>query len=164
MNEWILVFPYEKGDVVARFTERGLRQLDLGPVVSPPENGDGCPQSVRAWMKTFRRQLERYFAGKPEDFSGIPLDLDGATAFRRSVWETARGVPWGVASSYGDLARRMGRAKGSSRAVGQALGSNPIAIVIPCHRFLASDGSLGGFSCGLPWKEELLRLEGIRTI
>lgn len=164
MEEYTLVFPAPKGTVVARFTERGLRELDLGVRVPPAEApaDNGCPKTVRSWMNTLREQLEGYFAGRQEGFSGIPLDLDGHTPFRRQVWETARGVAWGTASSYGDLAERMGRTKGSSRAVGQALGANPVAIVVPCHRFLAGDGSLGGFACGLPWKEELLRLEGLR--
>lgn len=160
MNTYHFVFPHSMGSIVGRFSEQGLRELDLG-AVAPASAANGAPERVRSWMEALRGALERYFAGTREDFNGFPLDLDGATPFRRTVWETARTVPWGTASSYGDLAARMGRSRGSARAVGQALGANPVPIVVPCHRFLASDGSLGGFSCGLPWKCALLRVEGI---
>jgi O-6-methylguanine DNA methyltransferase len=158
MEEYLLVVSEGPGDITARFTENGLRQLDLN--AAPTDATGECPRNVRKQMDSLKRALDRYFAGKQEGFEEVPIDLDGATPFRRNVWETARTVRWGQISSYGDLAERMGRTKGCSRAVGQALGSNPIAIVIPCHRFLASDGSLGGFACGLDWKRTLLRLEG----
>ncbi len=149
------------GTVAGVFSERGLRSLDLPRIedTSEPETAP-LPPTARPWAEALRRALDRYFAGEREDFNDIPLDLDGATPFRRKVWETARHVPWGETTSYGGLAERMGRDRSAARAVGQALGSNPIPIIVPCHRFLAGDGSLGGFSCGLHWKEELLNLEG----
>jgi len=112
----------------------------------------------RVWA--LNAALERYFAGIRETFDAIPIDLEGATLFRHAVWEGARGVPWGTTTSYGGLAALIGKPN-AARAVGQALGANPIPILVPCHRFIAADGSLGGFGAGLEWKRELLRAEGI---
>jgi methylated-DNA-[protein]-cysteine S-methyltransferase len=159
MDEYILVMNEDPGTIVAHFTERGLRELSLGG--SGEDTSANAPKAVRKHMDALRRAMGRYFAGKREDFKDVPIDLEGSTAFRRSVWEAARGVPWGEVSTYGGLAELMGKTKGHSRAVGQALGANPVAILIPCHRFLACDGSLHGFACGLDWKETLLRLEGV---
>lgn len=105
-------------------------------------------------------QLQDYFNGRREIFD-LPLDLRSLTAFQRSVLTTIQEIPAGETISYGGLARRMGK-PGSARAVGRALGSNPIPIVIPCHRVLAADGSLGGYSGrgGVSTKQALLELEG----
>jgi len=98
-----------------------------------------------------------YFNGKPVDFS-FPVDLRYFTVFQRNVLETARQIPYGNLRSYGWLASEIGHPN-SARAVGQALGANPIPIIIPCHRVVRSDGSLGGFSGGLDWKKHLINLE-----
>ena len=151
MDVYTLAYRHPLGVITAGFTERGLCEIDLGG--QPPETpADPPTRQVNAWATRLIRALDRYFAGNEEDFRDIPLDWDGATPFRRAVWETARGVGWGEPSSYGDLARRMGRTTGCSRAVGQALGANPVPIVVPCHRFLAGDGTIGGFTGGLGWK------------
>ncbi|HET9955683.1 MAG TPA: methylated-DNA--[protein]-cysteine S-methyltransferase [Polyangiaceae bacterium] len=99
-------------------------------------------------------------AGKAEDLSRIELDFADVSPFYRRVYEFARSIPPGTTLSYGDLAARMGSA-GSARAVGQALGKNPFAIVVPCHRVLAAGGKLGGFSAhgGTQTKQRLLELE-----
>lgn len=102
------------------------------------------------------RQLREYFAGKRNEFD-LPLAPEG-TAFQRSVWRQLQEIPYGETISYGELARRVGNPK-ASRAVGSANGKNPIAIVIPCHRVIAGDGTLGGFGGGLPTKQALLALE-----
>jgi methylated-DNA-[protein]-cysteine S-methyltransferase len=104
--------------------------------------------------------LTRYLSGESTDFADVALDLDGATPFERCVYEATKRVPFGKVATYGQIARAIGKPK-ASRAVGQALGKNPIAIVIPCHRIISSDGGLGGFSAGLPYKRKLLRLEGV---
>lgn len=100
--------------------------------------------------------LERYFAGQPVAFD-LPLEPVG-TAFERGVWTALRAIPWGEIRRYGDIARESG---GSPRAVGQAVGRNPIPIMIPCHRVIAARG-LGGFSApgGVATKRALLALEG----
>jgi len=107
------------------------------------------------------RQVREYLAGKRRQFD-LPLDLRFMTDFQRRVLTTVAGVPAGQVTTYGDLARRIERPKGA-RAVGQALGSNPIPIVLPCHRVLAADGGLGGYSGrgGIKTKRYLLTLEGV---
>lgn len=98
-----------------------------------------------------------YFSGRVIDFPDR-LDLSGGTPFQRQVWETAKLIPYGETRSYGWIARQMDKPK-AMRAVGQALGKNPLPIIVPCHRVLASDGKLGGFSSGLDMKRRLLGLE-----
>lgn len=101
-------------------------------------------------------QLGEYFAGERREFQ---LSLAPAgTAFQLSVWRALQAIPYGRTTSYGELARGLGNANGS-RAVGLANGSNPIAIIIPCHRVIGADGSLTGFGGGLPIKHALLSLE-----
>jgi methylated-DNA-[protein]-cysteine S-methyltransferase len=102
-------------------------------------------------------QLEEYFAGERTAFD-VPLDLDG-TLFQTEVWAELARIPYGETISYGELARRVGRPSGP-RAVGQANGRNPIPVIVPCHRVLASNG-IGGYGGGLPMKRALLALEGV---
>jgi methylated-DNA-[protein]-cysteine S-methyltransferase len=83
--------------------------------------------------------------GEPSELEAVTLDLDGVSAFHRRVYEVARAIPPGTTLSYGEVAARMG-APGSAREVGQALGQNPFAIIVPCHRVLAANGRVGGFS------------------
>lgn len=104
-------------------------------------------------FRTVRRQLEAYFEGELFKFD-IPLSLTG-TPFQRRVWEELRQIPYGTTISYAELARRVGN-PAASRAVGSANGKNPISIIVPCHRVIASDGGLGGFGGGLDRKEWLL--------
>jgi methylated-DNA-[protein]-cysteine S-methyltransferase len=109
-------------------------------------------------LRTAVAQLREYFAGRRRSFD-LPLDCRG-TAFQCAVWRELRSIPFGEVISYRELARRVGRPQGS-RAVGQANGRNPLPIVVPCHRVIAADGSLGGFSGGLPVKAKLLAHEGL---
>jgi len=90
----------------------------------------------------------------------VPLDFGQLTPFRRRVYERLLEIPHGTVVTYGEVARDLGD-PGAARAVGQAVGSNPVAIVVPCHRVVASDGSLHGFGGGCDRKAALLRLEGI---
>lgn len=103
-------------------------------------------------------QLEEYFAGKRRVFD-LPLGLSG-TAFQRDVWTTLAEIPYGETVSYGELAAMVGRPT-AFRAVGQANGANPVPIVLPCHRVVASGGRIGGYGGGLPIKRKLLELEGV---
>ena len=117
---------------------------------------------LREWIedrtpfKEAIRQLEAYFEGKLKDFD-VPLVLDG-TEFQLLVWNNLRKIPYGETVSYGQLARRIGSPE-AARAVGLANGSNPIPIIIPCHRVIGSNGDLTGFGGGLPVKKKLLALE-----
>ena len=107
-------------------------------------------------------QLKEYFSGQRRKFD-LPVDLSSLTSFQREVLAVTIRIPWGEVWSYQRIAQEMGRPK-SSHPVGQALGRNPIPIVIPCHRVIASDGGLGGYcgTAGLDLKRWLLRHEGVQ--
>ncbi|HRK34814.1 MAG TPA: methylated-DNA--[protein]-cysteine S-methyltransferase [Candidatus Hydrogenedentes bacterium] len=155
-------FDHARGPVYGWFSSKGLWRLEL-----PHAERGATRHNVlhagandgRVWQ--LNECLERYFAGVAESFSQIPLDMRGATPFQQEVWNAAIRVGWGASSTYGELAESMGKPKTASRAVGAALGQNPVAILIPCHRFIGKNGALHGFAAGLEWKRELLRLEGI---
>jgi len=104
-----------------------------------------------------RAQLLDYLAGRRRAFD-LPLDLADVTEFQKQALSACAAIPYGETRSYTDLARQVGRA-GAARAVGSAMAHNPLPLIIPCHRVLRSDGSLGGFGGGLPLKERLLKLE-----
>jgi methylated-DNA-[protein]-cysteine S-methyltransferase len=110
---------------------------------------------------TASAQLREYFAGRRREFD-LALLMPG-TAFQRAVWSTLRLIPYGTTISYAELARRVGKPR-AVRAVGSANGSNPLPIVVPCHRVIGSDGSLTGFGGGLDLKHQLLSLEGAACV
>jgi len=110
-----------------------------------------------ARMSSFTRELEEYFAGNRRKFS-FPLDLRG-TPFQLQCWQALLAIPYGETRTYAHIARAVGRPQGF-RAVGMANNRNPIAIVVPCHRVIASDGTLCGYGGGLDVKRKLLQLEG----
>ena len=125
------------------------------PSQATTTRGDG--HDTPPVLKDTATQLEEYFAGERTGFD-VPMELDG-TAFQKEVWRELTRIPYGETISYGELARRVGRPKGP-RAVGQANGKNPIPIIVPCHRVLASTG-IGGYGGGLPMKRTLLAVEGV---
>jgi methylated-DNA-[protein]-cysteine S-methyltransferase len=143
------------GPLLLAGDEGGLRLVHFatGRRPNPPQ---------REWIedkapfKEVIRQLDAYFEGKLKDFD-LPLVLDG-TEFQLLVWNNLRKIPYGETVSYGQLARRIGSPE-AARAVGLANGSNPIPIIIPCHRVIGSNGDLTGFGGGLPVKKKLLALE-----
>lgn len=108
------------------------------------------------YLKLGFEQLELYFAGRLKIFS-VSLDLDG-TDFQKIVWRSLTKIPYGQTRSYKDIAKKIGKPK-AFRAVGTANGKNPLCIIVPCHRVIAADGSLGGYSGGLKMKTKLLKLE-----
>ncbi len=117
------------------------------------------PQGEKsALLAEAERQLDEYFAGKRRAFH-LPLNPEG-TEFQKKVWNALRGIPCGETRSYGDIARAVGSPR-AFRAVGMANHSNPISIIIPCHRVIGADGSLTGYGGGLYIKTFLLELEGI---
>lgn len=111
-----------------------------------------------------KKWLDRYFAGEKPAISELPLAPSGG-AFRRGVWDILREIPYGEVVTYGDIAKKtaakMNKRSMSGRAVGGAVGHNPISIVIPCHRVVGSNGSLTGYSGGIAAKAKLLELEGV---
>ena len=137
------------GRLLLEGDEAGLHRIDF----------DGKPagrNSACSALKETVRQLSAYFAGELRAFD-LPLQMRG-TSFQLSVWRALQDIPYGETISYGELARRIGNPKGS-RAVGLANGSNPIPIIVPCHRVIGSNGKLTGYGGGLGRKELLLALE-----
>lgn len=126
---------------------KGLRAAPGGP--------GAAASSAR--LRAARKQLTEYLAGSRTRFD-LPLDLSGGTDFQRRVWKALRAVPYGELRSYRELAALVG-GKQYARAVGNAVGANPLPIVIPCHRIVSGDATIGGFSGGLPTKRKLLALE-----
>src|SRR5580704_11237893 len=143
------------GPLMLAGDERGLRLVHFmtGRRPKSPQR-DWTVDTTR--FKKVDRQLEAYIDGKLKDFD-LPLILDG-TSFQLLVWNNLRKIPYGETVSYGQLAKRIG-SPDAARAVGLANGSNPIPIIIPCHRVIGSNGDLTGFGGGLPLKKKLLALE-----
>ncbi len=106
------------------------------------------------------RLLRAYFRGKPVSFSDIPLDLGSPTPFQLAVWQASSRIPFGETRPYKWIAQQIRKPR-AVRAVGNALGKNPIPILVPCHRVIRSGGSLGGFTAGIEIKRRLLALEQI---
>lgn len=139
----------------AEATRARLRRRWPDAVESPPPPGVG-------------RALERVLAllnGAPADLADIPLDLEATPDFHRKVYEVARTIPPGRTMTYGEIARSLG-VPHDSREVGQALGRNPVAIIVPCHRVLGADGRMGGFSAngGISTKRRMLEIEGAAAV
>ena len=117
-----------------------------------------------AWVAALIADITRYLAGEPVDFSAVEVDLSGLDEFRRKLYRAMRTLNWGATTTYGSLAREIGRTDPeAARDVGQAMGRNPVPIVIPCHRVLAAGNKLGGFSArgGTATKAKLLAIEGV---
>ena len=108
------------------------------------------------------QQLTAYFAGGHMPFD-LPLDLTGGTAFQQSVWQALLAIPPGTTASYGQISSRIGKPT-AVRAVGAAIGRNPVSIIVPCHRVMGADGSLTGYAGGLDRKTALLRLEDMPNL
>ena len=111
-------------------------------------------------LRAARAAINAFLAGKARNFD-LPLDWGDHSPFQMKVWAVLRSIPYGRVRSYGWVARKIGK-PGAARAVGAACGANPVPLLVPCHRVVAGDGSMGGFSGGLPNKRRLLKLEGIR--
>jgi len=153
------------GDLFVAVSERGVVAVDFGPSEADflrkvQRRTRAAPVHAPEQVTEAARQLRAYLAGERKNLT-LPTDLGALSGFQRQVLLAAAKVPCGQVSTYGQIARRIGRPR-SARAVGQALGHNPVPILIPCHRVVASDGSLAGYSGrgGIKTKEWLLRLEG----
>ena len=109
-----------------------------------------------------RKQLDEYFLGERQNFD-LPLNMSQGSRFEQSVWRVLQEIPYGETLSYGQVAKKVGCPKGA-RAVGNAVGSNPLLIVVPCHRVIKGDGTIGGFSAGLEKKRGLMRIEKISLL
>ena len=147
------------GDLFLVASEKGLRGLFLDRQDIPTTASLNPAVPIHQILQEAVSELREYFAGERQEFS-VPLDLLG-TPFQKQVWEELMRIPFGQTASYKQIAERIGNPK-ATRAVGAANGKNPVCIIVPCHRVIAADGSLGGYSGGLPFKRGLLSIEGVR--
>lgn len=153
-----------RGWVAVAFTGRGILALTL-----PVENSERAIEALQGKIAlplargqgygNLARDLNRYFRGKKISFD-YRLDFPGGTPFQRRVWALLRRIPYGETQSYREVARAVGMPR-AARAVGQAVGANPIPLLVPCHRVVASNGTLGGYAWGRRWKRRLLEVEGV---
>ena len=146
------------GPMTAAVSDTGLLGLWFGDQKHLPEYAD-WPVGSNALLTRTGQQLADYFAKKRNTFD-LPLDLSAGTAFQQSVWQALLQIPCGASVSYGDIAVQIGN-RTAVRAVGAAVGRNPVGIIVPCHRVLGRDGSLTGYAGGLERKIALLQLEGV---
>ena len=155
-SAWDTVVDTPLGPLRVVGTARGLTEVGFTEGDRPVQKGP-AQQEVPELLVETNRQLQEYFEGQRQHFT-LPLAPRG-TAFQQRVWQELRKIPWGTTTTYRDIAQRIGQPT-AVRAVGSANGRNPVAIVIPCHRVIGSDGSLTGYAGGLATKRRLLQLEG----
>ncbi len=167
---WVGLAATERGVaavVLPKPTRRAVeRELMSGRSLNGVGAYGGTPIRTEAAIAAYhlraaRAAVNAYLDGKARTFE-LPLDLDGQPRFRVKVWKALQRIPYGRVRSYGWVARKIGKPR-AARAVGAACGANPVPLLVPCHRVVAGDGSLGGFSGGLSNKKRLLKLEGSRT-
>lgn len=131
-----------------------------GGVMYTGEPGHAAGSEIPPLLRRAAEELGEYLAGRRRDFT-LPLDPSGSD-FQRQVWQALRSIPYGQTRTYGQIAEQIGRRR-AARAVGMANNRNPIAILIPCHRVIGSDGSMTGYAAGIAIKERLLALERRNT-
>jgi len=146
------------GTMIVAATARGLAGVWFEGQKHMPDHADWPENARHPVLLQAVAQLTEYFEGTRSTFD-LPLDLQGGTAFQQSVWQALLAIPPGGTTSYGSLSQRIGK-PAAVRAVGAAVGRNPVSIIVPCHRVLGSDGSLTGYAGGLERKSALLQLEG----
>lgn len=156
-----LPIPTTDGVFLAHYSAAGLSGLDF-PSKHRVGKGDGVEpsQKIRAWHGLTSAAVGKILTGQTPS-SLPPLDLSGGTAFQLAVWTALLKIKSGNTQSYGEIAKSIGNPT-AVRAVGGACGANPVPLLVPCHRVLAANGKIGGFSGGLGWKEKLLAREGVK--
>jgi O-6-methylguanine DNA methyltransferase len=151
------------GIFLAHYSEKGLAELDwprAGKASKRAVAKQQVPLPVLRWHKLTTDALKKILAG--DDARKLPpLDWTGKTDFQKSVWRVMLKIPAGKTKSYGEVAAEIKNPK-AVRAVGGACGANPIPVLVPCHRILAANKKIGGFSGGLEWKKKLLANEGVQ--
>ena len=145
------------GPMTLAATEAGLAGAWFDAQAHHPGELQAPVQPAQRWLMQARQELAEYFAGQRQRFS-VPLDPQG-TPFQQAVWQALLRIDCGQLGRYGELAQQLGK-PAAARAVGAAVGRNPISIIVPCHRVVGQDGSLTGYAGGLPRKQALLQLEG----
>jgi O-6-methylguanine DNA methyltransferase len=146
------------GAFIASYSASGLAAVEF-PSDRKPAIAKTVPAKIRGWHNATSAALKSALAGRAPN-KLPPLDLSAGTAFQQRVWAVLRKIRCGRTLSYGEVARAAGK-PGAARAVGGACGANPIPVLVPCHRVLAGNRKLGGFSGGLHWKQLLLGRESV---
>jgi methylated-DNA-[protein]-cysteine S-methyltransferase len=154
-NTFPIATPY--GNFTAIYSENGLAGLNFPNGKSHSNAEQKASPKIRGWHRATGAALKKFFAGQKAKLP--PLDLAG-TEFQKSVWRELQKISHGSTKSYGEIAQAIGKPK-AVRAVGGACGANPLPLFVPCHRVLAANKKIGGFSGGLDWKRKLLAQEGI---
>ncbi len=158
-------FPSTLGKIWLAASDAGLEGVWFHDQKHLPDFSDTqrWQRGEHRYMHAAMDQLAPYFAGQSKSFQfdkKLPLDLSHGTAFQQAVWQVLLSIPFGGSTSYGTIAAKINN-PAAVRAVGAAVGRNPISILVPCHRVLGRDGSLTGYAGGLDRKVALLRLEGV---
>jgi methylated-DNA-[protein]-cysteine S-methyltransferase len=155
------------GEFALVWTDRGVRRVylpggDSAEVAEKMAKLGAAPGEPDRAISAILDLIEDYAEGENVDFSAVPLDLENVPDFHRRCYDILLTFGWGMTTTYGDIARQLGDV-GLSRAVGQAMGANPIPLIIPCHRVLAAGGGAGGFSApgGTTSQRAMLALEGV---
>ncbi|MBU1360170.1 MAG: methylated-DNA--[protein]-cysteine S-methyltransferase [Gammaproteobacteria bacterium] len=147
------------GRMLLAATDAGLAGVWFDQQRHSPDTTGWVSDAAHPVLRKAAAQLGDYFAGRRQHFD-LPLDLSHGTDFQRSVWQALLAIAPGQTTSYGALSTAVGR-PAAVRAVGSAVGRNPISVIVPCHRVIGSDGSLTGYAGGLHRKTALLQLEGV---
>ncbi|AMO24172.1 methylated-DNA--[protein]-cysteine S-methyltransferase [Ramlibacter solisilvae] len=145
------------GPMILAATPRGIAGLWFEGQRHMPDHGSWPEDAGHPLLREAITQLQAYFAGERDGFA-LPLDLQGGTPFQQSVWQALLAIPCGRTTSYSTLSREIGM-PAAARAVGAAVGRNPISIMVPCHRVMGAGGALTGYAGGLERKSALLKLE-----
>ena len=172
---WYTSMASPVGDLILAATGEGLREIDFASSVDEVafadrlrehgaepvrlERADDADPAVRQILERTATELREYFGGSRARFD-VPLDWGAIPPFQRAVLEATAAVPFGRVDTYAGIARTIGK-PGATRAVGNALGRNPIPVIVPCHRIIRSDATIGGYTGGLGIKQRLLTLEGV---
>ena len=146
------------GTMLLAASDRGLAGVWFVGQRHGPDSSGWRADPEHPVLRQAIAQLQAYFAGERQEFD-LPLDLQAGTPFQQSVWDALRRIPRGGTTSYAELARRLGNPQ-AARAIGAAVGRNPVSVVVPCHRVLGTGGALTGYAGGLERKTALLQLEG----
>ncbi|SFL91385.1 methylated-DNA--[protein]-cysteine S-methyltransferase [Variovorax sp. OV329] len=149
------------GGVTLAATDNGLAGVWFDEQRHSPDASGWIPAPEHPVLAQAAMQLSAYFEGRRDDFD-VALDLSHGTGFQQAVWQALLRIPRGGTTSYGRLGADIGK-PAAVRAVGAAVGRNPLSVVVPCHRVVGSDGSLTGYAGGLERKTRLLKLEGAAT-
>lgn len=158
VSQWQMPIQTPLGAMTLVACEQGLQGAWFEHQAHHPDISALPWGASQPWLRLAKQQLSEYFAGQRQQFD-LPFQPYTGSEFQRKVWQAMAQIPFGRFASYADIARHLGQPK-AARAIGMAVGRNPLSIFLPCHRVVASDGALTGYAGGLERKIALLQLEG----